>query len=230
VRAYVFLARGATEPFSGFVWPTPAGGAPGAWVDASTAPRDALRGYQARDLPYWLDDELWIVELAGRLTHRDHLLLPERARLMSRIDAWSDPIAREFVARCARRVAQEAIQALRTEGHADAATRLDGASDLRDLETAALDAADPSPGGTLAGYVADVCFYARDAGVPARAAGVAAKMSAYALADPGEDVGGRLARERTWQAAWLVDRLGLDDAEVGDWLSEDEASNASNDR
>jgi hypothetical protein len=189
-----------------------------------------LRGYPARYLPYWLDDELWRADLAGRLTHRDHLLLPERARLVGRIGAWAGPIAWELVAKCARRVAQEAVQALRAEGRTDAATRLDEASDLRDLEVAALDAADPSPAGTLAGYVADVCFYARDAGVPARAAGVVAKMSAYALAGDRKDAGERLARERAWQAAWLVDRLGLDEADVNGRLGEDESSNASNGR
>jgi hypothetical protein len=224
VRAYVFLAGGASEPFSGFVWPTPADGEPGAWVDASAAPKEALRAYPARYLPYWLDDELWRTELTGRLTRRDHLLLPERARLVRRIDAWADPIASEFVIECARRVAQEAVRALRAEGRTDAATRLDEASDVQNLEVAAVHAADLSTAGTLAGYVADVCFYARDAGVPARAAGVAAKMSAYALAGDRKDAGERLARERAWQAVWLVDRLGLDEADIGDRLSEDEPS------
>lgn len=46
----------------------------------------------------------------------------------------------------------------------------------------------------------------------ARAASVAAKMTAYALADDVEDVPGydqRLANERSWQVGWLADRLGL---------------------
>jgi hypothetical protein len=60
--------------------------------------------------------------------------------------------------------------------------------------------------------VADICLYARDAGVAAHAAGIAAKMSAYALAGEARDAAGYdewLAQERAWQAAWLVDRLGL---------------------
>jgi hypothetical protein len=210
VLAYVFLGKGAVEPLSGFVWPARDDGERGAWVDAETAPSEALRGYQAGELPYWLDDELWSIELAGTLTERDHLLIAERARLLHRIDSWAEPLAWEFVTACARRVARQAAGALRADGLANSAAALETAADLGELERAASAAADrPGAAGTLAGYAADVCFYARDAGIAARAAGVAAKMSAYALAGdvPGYDE--RFARERTWQAGWLADRLGL---------------------
>jgi hypothetical protein len=212
VFAFVFLAEGAVEPLSDFAWPTPKAGEPGAWVSGDTAPREARRGYPARDLPYWLDEELWNVELAGTLTGRDHLLLAERARLLGRLDAWGDAAAWELVAACAQRIARPAAAALRDQGQAEAALRLEGATDLAELELAANSAADrPPPAGTLAGYVADVCFYARDAGAAAHGAGVAAKMSAYALAGDVEDAryDERLTAERVWQAAWLVDRLSL---------------------
>ena len=84
--------------------------------------------------------------------------------------------------------------------------------DIDELERAALAAAESSsPGAKLAGYVTDVCFYARDAGSATRAAGIAAKMSAYALAGDVDDplASERLASERAWQAAWLVEQLGL---------------------
>jgi hypothetical protein len=212
VRGYAFLAEGAVAPLSGFVWPKPNDGEHGAWVDTHEAPDEALRGYRVDDLPYWLDDELWNIELEGALAKRDHVLLAERARLLGQIDAWDEPLAWEFTGACARRVAERAAAALRDEGRADAAALLEGAEDLEGLERAASAAADhPGPAGMLAGYAADVSFYARDAGVAARAAGVAAKMTAYALAHA-EDVPGydqRLASERAWQAAWLADRLGL---------------------
>jgi hypothetical protein len=213
VLAYAFLSTGTVEPLSGFVWPRPNDGEQGPWVDAETAPSEALRGCLAGDLPYWPDDELWSIELAGTLAERDHVLVAERARLLGRIDPWSDPLAWEFVGACARRAARRAAAALHEDGRADAAARLEGATDLGELELAASSAADhPGHAGRLAGYVADVCFYARDAGVAARAAGVAAKMSAIAIAGDVEDARGfeeQLARERAWQAAWLVDRLGL---------------------
>jgi hypothetical protein len=213
VVAYAFLARGAVEPLSGFAWPTPAETRRGAWVNADSVPREALRGYPSGDLPYWLDDELWRIELVGKLAERDHLLLAERARLAGRIDAWADPVAWEFVAACARRIAVPAAVALREEGRAHAAARLEGAGDLGELEQAAAAAADlRGSRAQLAGYLADVCFYSRDAGIPARAAGVAAKMSAHALAADAADARAHdavLARERAWQAGWLVERLGL---------------------
>ena len=212
--AYAFLAGGAREPLSTFAWPTPTGAKPGPWVDSAAAPSAAIRGYLVPDLPYWLDEELWAIELAGTLAERDHVLLAERARLVRRLESWAEPVAWEFVAACARRVAGRAAAALREEGRADAATQLEQAADLGALESAALAAADQtSAAGTLAGYVTDVCFYARDAKVAAHAAGIAAKMSAYALAGDVEDARGseRLANERAWQASWLVDRLGLSD-------------------
>jgi hypothetical protein len=213
VLAYAFLAKGAVEPLSGFDWPTPEEGDQGSWLDESTAPREALRGYPVGDLPYWLDEELWRIDLDGAVAERVHVFLAKRARLRSRVERWSEPLAWELVGACARRVARAAAVALREEGRAEAAARLEGARDLGEVERAGLAAAEHgSPAGRLAGYVADVCFYARDAGVAAHAAGVAAKMSAHALAGDARDAqryDERLTQERAWQAAWLVDRLGL---------------------
>jgi hypothetical protein len=210
--AYAFLAAGAVEPLSGFVWPTPRDDQLGEWVDADAAPFEALRGYAAEDLPYWLDDELWNVELAGTPAKRDHVLLSQRARLVGRVDSWAEPLAWEFVIACAQRVAREAAAALGDAGYAAASEELELAGDLVALERAAVAAADnPPPAGTLAGYAADICFYARDAGTGTRAAGVVAKMSALALAGDLDDRHGaeRVENERAWQAAWLADRLAL---------------------
>ena len=124
--AYAFLSTGTVEPLSGFVWPRPNDGDQGPWVDADTAPSEALRGCLARDLPYWPDDELWNIELAGTLAEREHVLVAERARLLGRIDSWSDPLAWEFVGACARRAARRAAAALHEDGRADAAARLEG--------------------------------------------------------------------------------------------------------
>ena len=212
MRAYAFLAEGAVAPLSDFAWPTPKGSEHGAWVDTGAAPADALRGCRAVDLPYWLDDELWNIELGGTLDERDHLLVGERARLLDRIERWNEALAWEFAGACARRVAHQAAAALRDDGRAEAAASLEQASNLEELERVASAIADDTrPGGVLAGYTADVCFYARDAGVAARSACVAAKMTAYALAGDENlpEYGPRFAQERAWQAAWLAERLGL---------------------
>ena len=149
----------------------------------------------------------------GCAPERDHLVRAERARLLGRIDTWADTVAWELVTACAHRVVREAAAALRRDGHGDAAAGLVRATDLAELQRGAASAAGhPRPAGRLAGHVADICLYARDAGVAAHAAGIAAKMSAYALAGEARDAAGYdewLAQERAWQAAWLVDRLGL---------------------
>jgi hypothetical protein len=203
MEAFAFLGRGAVEPLTGFVWPTPDGEEP-VWVEAGAAPRDALRGYPAHDLPYWLDDELWWVELEGGRAERDHALLADRARLVGRVGTWSDSLALEFTEACARRVARQAAAALREDGRTEEAARLEGAGGLDELQVAASGIRGNGTARTLAGYTADVCFYARDAVGAAQGACIAAKMSAVALGGDVEAPG-----ERAWQASWLTERLGL---------------------
>src|SRR5437660_664030 len=60
--AYKFLRAGRIGPFSRFAWPEP-----GVWVRASASDR-CRRGIHAcrmRDLPWWLGQELWEIELDG---------------------------------------------------------------------------------------------------------------------------------------------------------------------
>ena len=171
------------------------------------APSDPVRGCTAGNLLYWLDDEPWIIDLDGTFTEGDSTVHAERARLVGRIETWTDAVA----SRARRRVrAPRGARGYRSaasgwtcgRSHAPRA----GARP-RELVRAAMAAA-----GRLTGHVVDICSYARDASVAAQGAGTAAKMSAYALAGEGCDAGGhdeRLAKGRAWQAAWLVDRLGL---------------------
>src|SRR5437868_12625227 len=57
VIAYKFLAAGSVAPFTGFPWPLPQGGAPGAWVEAPPpgSPDLGVHGCRAEDLPYWVE-------------------------------------------------------------------------------------------------------------------------------------------------------------------------------
>jgi hypothetical protein len=210
VLAHVFLRRGAEDPLRGFTWP-----APGKWVESEAGQHaEVVGGLRREDLPYWLDDELWEVELAGLIVTSGHRLLAERARLRRRVEAWTDAVAWDLVAVCAHRVRDRAIEALQSAGRRTEATTLEACADLPALEAAANGVA--ALGGDdvsrLAGFTADVAYYARDAGRPARAAGVAAYIAAHALAGgertaPGYDQ--RFDAERQWQADWLVTRLAL---------------------
>ena len=71
--AYKFLRSGRIRPFSAFQWPEP-----DVWVHA---PRDLAackRGIHAcrpRDLPWWLADELWEIELDGHVQPDEHKVI-----------------------------------------------------------------------------------------------------------------------------------------------------------
>ena len=97
--AYKFLAEGSVGPFSGFKWK------PGEWVRADSADlcRQGIHACRTRDLPIWLDDELWEVELDGTILEQERKLVAERGRLGRRIEAWTADLALDFGRFCARR-------------------------------------------------------------------------------------------------------------------------------
>ena len=104
LRAYKFTRPGAVGRFSGFAWPRPNGAGPGAWVEA--APSTCATGIHACaavDLPYWIDAELWEIELGGAIERAATKLVAERGRLVRRIDGW-DEHAGAFAAACRERV------------------------------------------------------------------------------------------------------------------------------
>jgi len=93
MMAHKFLASGGHGPFSGFAWPLPAGGAPGAWVSAEGPLEPCARGVhvcRAIDLAHWIHDELWEVETSGESIVGADCLIVRGARLVRRIDAWAD--------------------------------------------------------------------------------------------------------------------------------------------
>jgi len=107
---YGFLGEGAVAFLSGFRWPQPASGEPGGWVRAGTdAPRQVVRGIPVEQLPWWLDDELWEVELEGRLVTEGRAVTGNRARLLRRVDTWTPEAAHDFVAACEQRVREAAL-------------------------------------------------------------------------------------------------------------------------
>jgi hypothetical protein len=97
--AYKFLAAGAVGPFSGYRW------RPGEWVEATAADpcRQGVHACRTRDLPIWLDDELWEVEIDGPVVEQARKLVARRGRLARRIDAWTKDVAHEFGRSCAHR-------------------------------------------------------------------------------------------------------------------------------
>lgn len=101
MTAYKFLAAGAVGPLSRFVWP-----APGAWVEASgplVACRVGVHVCRADELAHWIHDELWALEVGGDELAGVDCLVVRRARLIRRIDAWSDGGHQRFAQACIER-------------------------------------------------------------------------------------------------------------------------------
>jgi hypothetical protein len=105
VRAYKFLRAGGAGRFSGYAWPLPAAGGPGPWVDAQASVcATGIHGCAPADLPYWLDAELWELELAGPVERGEKKLVAARGRLLRRVEAWDDAAMRAFAQACRARV------------------------------------------------------------------------------------------------------------------------------
>jgi hypothetical protein len=201
VIAYKFLAPGAVGPFTEFHWPSPGEGGPGAWVSAPAAgPPDLwIHACRMGDLPYWLDEELWRVELAEPVRETEYQVASSRARLLARVDGWCPATARSFAEACAWRGRDLAAAALGSAGLRGDAEALLGHRDLTGLAAAR---ATPE-GERLVGYVRDAAACVSSAN--------AATTSFVVAALAGEISGSANAvqAEREWQARWLAERLGL---------------------
>jgi len=211
MRCYAFLHDGSRSPVSGVVWPRPLGTAAGAWITAGPdLPPDAVRGIRAEHLARWFDDELWHVELGGRLVDRGSYTSAERGRLLERVDGWTAETAEALAAEFAFRLRDHAVATFRNSGHSGDAAQLDACTELGAVgrvATAISEQTSDRDTARLAGYVADAVAYASSAAAGAQAAGVASFIAAYAIAgaDRGlPDSRLRFESERRWQA----DRVG----------------------
>ena len=199
--AYKFLRSGRTGPFSAFHWPEP-----GVWVHAQRDLAACKRGIHAcrpSDLPWWLADELWEVELDGHVQVDAHKIIAPAGRLRSQIEGWTRTCAQEYADACAWRAQERAVQALTRAGQRHAARRLATCGTLDDVLVAARQLAEDIPETRISLTIAG------DGAV--RALTGAAPTSAYIAAHAAMRLDGPAgyADERAWQSRWLVERLGL---------------------
>lgn len=104
--AYKFLRAGAVAPFSRTLWPSPENGAPGAWVRAAGELElcgNGVHACRASDLPYWLFDELWEIELEAPIRSAATHVVAAAGRLRSQVEAWGPRTAIELAAACVER-------------------------------------------------------------------------------------------------------------------------------
>jgi len=123
VRAFKFLRAGAKGRFSGYSWSVPQGSAPGAWVEVAGDLKACTQGIHAcrqTDLPFWIDDELWCIELDGEIVHGKTMVVAQRGRLIARVDRWEGTLRAGLSQLCCERTRAVAAQAL-AEARPDAA-------------------------------------------------------------------------------------------------------------
>ncbi len=99
--AYKFLGAGEVGVLSGFAWPV------GDWVEVTGPLIPSQRGVHAcltTHMPYWVDEELWRIELGGDVLETERMLVASRGRLVERVDAWDADAIQAFVAACVDRV------------------------------------------------------------------------------------------------------------------------------
>ena len=98
VRAHLFLRSGATSAFANVPWPAPTTTAPGQWVTADPGSKGAsVSACRDADLPYWVSDELWEIELAEPVTPQATRVSASRGRLMQQIVRWDTVVANHFM-------------------------------------------------------------------------------------------------------------------------------------
>ncbi len=102
MEALKFLRPGRVGPFTGVTWPPP-----GEWL-ASAEPTELCRAgvhaLLAGVLATWIAEELWRVELDGGQQLTPGIVVASRGRLLGRVEAWNDQVAREFAQACAAHV------------------------------------------------------------------------------------------------------------------------------
>ncbi|AVT39701.1 hypothetical protein [Plantactinospora sp. BB1] len=212
MRYYKFLTAGRSGPFSRQTWST------GWRSEPAIVPcRQGLHVCRVTDLPYWIHDELWEVEVDGPVLELERQVVAGRARLRAQVDGWNAQARREFVRACLARIAGHAAQecgaALDDGPLAAAAERLaeDGPVDLAELAALALDRQEraalrgSSAAARNCGYLADAIEMMES--YPVAALGyVAARAAEARTPTVGVD---RYQVEREWQVRWLSDRLEL---------------------
>ncbi|MGE0026715.1 MAG: hypothetical protein AB7O78_02125 [Thermoleophilia bacterium] len=186
MRGYGFTTAEGRGAYDGAAWPPPSPSGPGAWT-AAPAPsplQGRVRAHRIEDLPFAIDEALWVVELDGDVRRERRLTSGARGRLVARIGAWDGACAADYARDCEVRAQERAV---------DGPDGADGElmrGYLDDLHTCVTGGLPRVTAAGAAGYIG------------ARIAGIAAGPGRY---DEGA------AAERTTQARWLAARLDLAD-------------------
>jgi hypothetical protein len=207
--AYKFLLPERRGVFSRVQWPLP-----GEWLRADGPLAECRNGIHAcrpLQLPYWLGEELWEVELEGDTIQGRLKVVAPHGRLLRRVEEWNADTQRELGMMCLGRTAERAAAALDAAGlHTDLA-RLAATLDVAAIRAAATAASEQAHGPQarrlkhLVGYVSEAVEYLESA-PPSVVAYIAAYSADVAATTTDFDA---FAAEREVQGRWLLHRLSL---------------------
>ena len=195
---------------------------------------NGVHALRTRHLVDWIDDELWLIELADDVEEIDDMLVARRGRLLRRIQSWDQEAAREFGENCIWRARDLAAESLGRAGLERERAALQTADGLGSLQARAA-----AEARSVTGAAADALVYLADAvqvsrggwfetyvghpGAEATATpgAIAANIGfvvATAAGSVAADAAGRpdafddgWDAERQRQLAWLTQRLDLDE-------------------
>jgi hypothetical protein len=165
---------------------------------------------QREDLSYWLAPALWEIELEEPVVATRHKLTARRGRLIARVDAYP-AAAHQLGSVCAWRARDRAVAALQAAGAGGSASRFASATTLAELIGLLGETDDATFEGTAAALAADTAHFALNGPIteaPFTGACSAGHLAA-GLGAAQADFDRGYAEERTFQSAWLVERLGL---------------------
>lgn len=208
--AYKFLDRDGRGVFSGFRW---AGRPPGEWVETAdvVACREGVHGCRPADLAWWVNDELWELELDGDVVEAGRKLVARRGRLRRRLDEWSGGVATEFAHATIVKARDAALSVAGSGPEMAALAAGQTVDEIRPAAQAALAALEEgTPAHVAVGLVADAAFFADQhiCHAPFISA-CAAGHAAAARSGRRDDWRAGLEAERAWQSAWIGQRLSL---------------------
>jgi hypothetical protein len=201
---------------------------------ALEAGSNGVHALRTRRLVDWIDDELWLVELADDVEEVDNMLVARRGRLLRKVRSWNESAAREFGESCIWRARELAAESLGRAGLERERAALQTADELGGLQTLAADQARNTTGATADAlvYLADVVQVSRGGwfetyvghpggGTPPTLGAIAANIGfvvATAAGSAAADAAGRpdafddgWDAERGRQLAWLTETLDLDE-------------------
>lgn len=157
------------------------------------------------DLAFWIFDELWRVELDGRVYERPTQIEGERGRLLDRVEGWDAQSRWDFGLACVFQARDVASASLRELRYPEVADRLEAARTLEDLAQTT-QSIQPPPG--FAGEMFGYALYASVAYSMAKNAAEVSFMASVATA-AARATPAAFEAEKRRQSRWLAQRLSL---------------------